>query len=78
MMMPPAGHQYREMLIQYIMGRYTCPTGNRYCGSWGYTTRLTLRPPAHDSLELDCIMTLYATNWLATNKTHDNVMDVTD
>jgi hypothetical protein len=76
--MPAPGVRYRKVLMHYILGRYPCPPGSQYCGSWDYTTRVILRPPAHDSLELARIMTPYATDWLATNKTHDYVVDVTD
>lgn len=76
--MPAPGRRYRKILMHYILGRYACPAGSQYCGSWDYTTRVILRPPAHDSLELARIMTPYATDWLATNKTHDYVVDVTD
>ncbi|WP_201979754.1 peptide-N-glycosidase F-related protein [Hymenobacter rubidus] len=76
--MPVAGRQYRKVLMHYILGRYACAPGSQYCGSWDYTTRVILRPPAHDSLEMLRIMTPYATDWLATNKTHDYVVDVTD
>jgi|SRR6476661_316148 len=76
--LPPAGRRYRKVLMHYILGRYACPPGTQYCGSWDYTTRLILQPPAHDSLEMARIITPYATDWLATNKTHDYVVDVTD
>ncbi|WP_210519802.1 peptide-N-glycosidase F-related protein [Hymenobacter terricola] len=75
--MPPAGRRYRKVLMHYILGRYACAPGSQYCGSWDYTTRLMLRPPAHDSLELARIMTPYATDW-SLSRTHDYVVDVTD
>lgn len=76
--MPATGRRYRKVLMHYILSRYACPPGTQYCGSWDYTTRVTLMPPAHDSVELARIMTPYATDWLATDKTHDYVVDVTD
>jgi hypothetical protein len=76
--MPTAGRRYRKVLMHYILSRYACPPGTQYCGSWDYTTRVILRPPAHDSLELARIMTPYATDWLASDKSHDYVVDVTD
>ena len=76
--MPAAGKRYRKVLLHYILGRYACPPGTQYCGSWDYTTRLTLKPVGHDTLELARIMTPYATDWLSRNKTHDYVVDVTD
>ncbi|MFD2718401.1 peptide-N-glycosidase F-related protein [Hymenobacter monticola] len=76
--MPAAGRRYRKVLMHYILGRYPCPPGTQYCGSWDYTTRLTLMPQAHDSVEMARIMTPYATDWLTRNKTHDYVVDVTD
>ena len=76
--MPPAGRRYRKVLMHYILGRYPCPPGTQYCGSWDYTTRVILQPAAHDTVEIARIMTPYATDWLATNRTHDYVVDVTD
>jgi hypothetical protein len=76
--LPPAGRRYRKILLHYILGRYACAPGSQYCGSWDYTTRLILRPPAHDTVEMARIITPYATDWLARNKTHDYVVDVTD
>lgn len=74
----PAARPYRKVLMHYILGRYACAPGSQYCGSWDYTTRVILRPPAHDTLELARIITPYATDWLARNLTHDYVVDVTD
>ncbi|MDO7874130.1 peptide-N-glycosidase F-related protein [Hymenobacter sp. ASUV-10] len=76
--LPGAGTRYRKVLLHYILGRYACTPGSQYCGSWDYTTRVLVRPPAHDPLEIARIMTPYATDWLALNKKHDYVVDVTD
>jgi hypothetical protein len=76
--LPGAGTRYRKVNLHYILGRYACAPGSQYCGSWDYTTRVLVRPPAHDTLEIARIMTPYATDWLAQNKTHDYVVDVTD
>jgi hypothetical protein len=76
--LPGAGTRYRKVRLHYILGRYACAPGSQYCGSWDYTTRVLVRPPAHDTLEIARIMTPYATDWLTLNKTHDYVVDVTD
>jgi hypothetical protein len=76
--LPAAGGRYRKILLHYILGRYACAPGSQYCGSWDYTTRLMVQPANHDTLELTRIMTPYATDWLALNKTHNYVVDVTD
>jgi hypothetical protein len=76
--LPAPGRRYRKVLMHYILGRYACAPGSQYCGSWDYTTRVILRPPAHDTLEIARIITPYATDWLTRNKTHDYVVDVTE
>ncbi|RAK67937.1 peptide-N-glycosidase F-related protein [Hymenobacter edaphi] len=74
----PAAGRYRKILLHYVLGRYACPPGTQYCGSWDYTTRVLLMPPANDTVELARIITPYATDWLAQNRRHDFVQDVTD
>lgn len=71
---PIGGGPYRKVLMHYILGRYQCPAGSQYCGSWDYTTRVQL---LNDSLELGRVITPYATDWPLTRK-HDYVFDVTD
>jgi hypothetical protein len=71
----PAAGRYRKILMHYVLGRYACPPGTQYCGSWDYTTRVLLMP---DTLELGRVITPYATDWLSRNITHDYVLDVTD
>jgi Peptide-N-glycosidase F, C terminal/Secretion system C-terminal sorting domain len=74
----PAAGRYRKILLHYVLGRYACPPGTQYCGSWDYTTRVLLMPPANDTVEMARIITPYATDWLAQNRRHDYVQDVTD
>lgn len=74
----PAAGRYRQIRLHYVLGRYACPPGTQYCGSWDYTTRVLLMPPANDTVELARIITPYATDWLAQNRRHDFVQDVTD
>lgn len=74
----PAAGRYRKILLHYVLGRYACPPGSQYCGSWDYTTRVLLMPPANDTVELARIITPYASDWLAQNRRHDFVQDVTD
>ena len=71
----PAGGRYRKILMHYVLGRYACPAGTQYCGSWDYTTRVQLMP---DTMELARVITPYATDWLARGIKHDYVLDVTD
>jgi hypothetical protein len=71
----PAAGRYRKILMHYVLGRYACPPGSQYCGSWDYTTRVLLMP---DTLELGRVITPYATDWLSRGITHDYVLDVTD
>jgi hypothetical protein len=74
----PSGKTYRKIRLHYILGRYACPAGTQYCGSWDYTTRVYARPAGADSVEIARIITPYATDWLASNRKNDYVVDVTD
>ena len=81
--LPTGGGPYRKILLHYVLGRYACPAGSQYCGSWDYTTRVSLRPPGADTLELARVITPYATDWLTATtpgagRRHDYVTDVTD
>jgi hypothetical protein len=74
----PTGMRFRKIRLHYILGRYACPSGTQYCGSWDYTTMVYARPAGMDSVEIARIITPYATDWLASNKKHDYIVDVTD
>lgn len=74
----PTGKTFRKIKLHYILGRYACPTGTQYCGSWDYTTQVYAKPANADTVELARIITPYATDWLNANRTHDFVVDVTD
>lgn len=80
--LPSGGGPYRKILLHYVLGRYACGSGAQYCGSWDYTTRVILRPPFGDTLELTRVITPYATDWLGNtggpSRRHDYVTDVTD
>ncbi len=74
----PIGKTYRKIRLHYILGRYACPAGTQYCGSWDYTTQVYVKPANADTVEIARIITPYATDWLNTNRTHDFVVDVSD
>lgn len=74
----PTGKRYRKIRMHYILGRYACPGNPQYCGSWDYTTQIFARPANNDSVEIARVITPYATDWLALNKKHDYVVEVTD
>jgi len=74
----PQGKTFRKIRLHYILGRYACPAGTQYCGSWDYTTKVIAMPTNADTLEMARIITPYATDWLNTNRTHDFIVDVTD
>jgi len=74
----PSGKRYRKIRLHYILGRYACPSGSQYCGSWDYTTQVFAKPQNNDTVEIARVITPYATDWLQTNRKHDYVMDVTD
>src|SRR4051812_2257749 len=48
----PTGHRYRKIRMHYILGRYACPQGTQYCGSWDYTTEVRAWPAGKDSVEI--------------------------
>ena len=74
----PTGKTYRKIRLHYILGRYACPSGTQYCGSWDYTTQVYVKPANADTMEIARIITPYATDWLSTNRKHDFVVDVSD
>lgn len=74
----PTGKTYRKIRLHYILGRYACPSGTTYCGSWDYTTQVYIKPPTSDTVEIARVITPYATDWLAANRKHDYIIDVTD
>jgi hypothetical protein len=74
----PTGKTYRKIRLHYILGRYACPSGTQYCGSWDYTTQVYVKPAAADTMEIARIITPYATDWLTSNRKHDFVVDVSD
>lgn len=74
----PVNKRYRKIRLHYILGRYSCPPGSQYCGSWDYTTQIFARPAGKDSVEIARVITPYATDWLSLNKKHDYVVEVTD
>ncbi len=74
----PTGKTFRKIRLHYILGRYACPGGTQYCGSWDYTTQVYAKPANADTVEIARIITPYATDWLTANRTHDFVVDVTD
>lgn len=74
----PTGKTYRKIRLHYILGRYACPAGTTYCGSWDYTTQIWVKPPGADTVEIARVITPYATDWLTTNRKNDYVMDITD
>lgn len=76
--LPSAGLNYRKIRLHYILGRYACPSGEQYCGSWDYTTMVYAMPSNADTVEMTRIITPYATDWLATNRKHDYVVDISD
>lgn len=74
----PTNKTFRKIRLHYILGRYACPSGTQYCGSWDYTTQVYAKPANADTVEIARIITPYATDWLTANRTHDFVVDVTD
>ncbi len=74
----PTGNTYRKIRLHYILGRYACPSGTQYCGSWDYTTQVYIKPANADTMEIARVITPYATDWLSTSRKHDFVVDVTD
>lgn len=76
----PTNGRYQKIRLHYTLGRYTCvPTPTPYyCGSWDYTTQIFAMPAGKDSAEIARVITPYATDWLAQNKKHTYIVEVTD
>jgi hypothetical protein len=74
----PSAKRYRKIRMHYILGRYACPSGTQYCGSWDYTTQIFSLPKGKDTVEVARIITPYATDWLQKNLSHDYIVDVSD
>lgn len=74
----PTGKRYRKIRLHYILGRYACPAGSQYCGSWDYTTQVYVKPAGADTVEIARVITPYATDWLTRGISNDYVVDVTD
>jgi hypothetical protein len=74
----PTGKTFRKIKLHYILGRYACPSGTQYCGSWDYTTQVYAKPANADTVEIARIITPYANDWLTSNRKHDFTVDVTD
>lgn len=76
--LPTTNVTYRKIRLHYILGRYACPSGTQYCGSWDYTTMVSVKPANADTVEIARVITPYATDWLSSNRKHDFVVDVSD
>jgi hypothetical protein len=74
----PTGKTFRKIKLHYILGRYACPSGTQYCGSWDYTTQVYAKPANADTVEIARVITPYANDWLTANRKHDFTIDVTD
>jgi hypothetical protein len=76
--LPTTNVSYRKIRLHYTLGRYACPAGEQYCGSWDYTTMVYAMPPQDDTVEMARIITPYATNWLSSNRKHNYVVEISD
>jgi len=71
---------YRKILMIFTLGKYVCPSGSTYCGSWDYLVNNYIMTPGGDTLEISRLITPYASTstYFPDTWTHDYVYDVTD
>lgn len=77
---PNNGKTYRKIYMVFTLGKYQCPAGSQYCGSWDYIVNNYVMTKTGDTMEISRLITPYATtsgNFPLT-WTHDYVYDVTD
>jgi len=74
---------YRKIFLVYTLNSHPCAPGSTYCHQWDYIGNVTLKSPSGDTVELDRIITPFATSgWsrfpAPPNWSEDYVFDVTD
>ncbi|MDR3681853.1 MAG: peptide-N-glycosidase F-related protein [Flavipsychrobacter sp.] len=77
---PNSTKTYRKIYMIFTLGKYACPAGSQYCGSWDYIVNNYVMTKTGDTMEISRLITPYATtssNFPLT-WTHDYVYDVTD
>jgi hypothetical protein len=75
---PDTSVHYRKILMHLILGRYSCPAGSQYCGSWDYISGVYCIPSTkYDSFELARYITPYAGE-REPGYTNEVIYDVTD
>jgi len=53
---------YRKIFLIYTLNSHACPAGSTYCHQWDYIGNVTLKTPHGDTIELDRIITPFATS----------------
>ena len=79
----PTTKTYRKIYLVYSLTSHACAAGSTYCHQWDYIGNVTLKSPHGDTVELDRIITPFATSgWSRFPNppawTEDYVFDVTE
>jgi hypothetical protein len=78
---PDGSLTYRKILMVFTLGQYNCPTGSQYCHQWDYTVQNYIMTSNGDTIELNRLITPYATaGWprFGSAWAQPYVFDVTD
>ncbi len=83
MIVLPTSTTYRKIFLVYTLNSHNCASGSMYCHQWDYIGNVTLKSPHGDTVELDRIITPFATlTWsrfpAPPSWSEDYVFDVTD
>jgi len=79
----PTTKTYRKIFLVYTLNSHLCTAGSTYCHQWDYIGNVVLKSPHGDTVELDRIITPFATaGWSRFPNppawSEDYVFDVTD
>jgi hypothetical protein len=79
----PTGITYRKIFLIYTLTSHDCPATSMYCHQWDYIGNVVLKTPHGDTIELDRIITPFATSgWsrfpAPPNWSEQYIFDVTD
>jgi len=79
----PTSATYRKIFLIYTLNSHNCPAGSTYCHQWDYIGNVTLKTPHGDTIELDRIITPFATSGWSRfpeppNWSEQYIFDVTD
>lgn len=56
---PSGNMSFRNIYMEFTLGKYICPAGSQYCADWDYTVQTFLMTPGGDTIELGRLITPY-------------------